>query len=72
MKLIILIYEIDDYVRKLFFKECFTDQDHFSGQDPDEFIPIEYLERRNHNIKFSALTIAKKLMSDTLRYKYII
>ncbi|GBB99303.1 hypothetical protein RclHR1_03480007 [Rhizophagus clarus] len=47
-------YNYDDYARKLFFKECFAVQDHFSAQDPDEIIPKEYLARRNHDIKFRA------------------
>ncbi|CAB5205669.1 unnamed protein product [Rhizophagus irregularis] len=39
-------YNYDDYARKLFFKECFAVQDHFSAQEPDEIIPTEYLARR--------------------------
>ncbi|UZO23198.1 uncharacterized protein OCT59_015542 [Rhizophagus irregularis] len=57
-------YNYDDYARKLFNKECFADQNHFSAQDPDEIIPMEYLERRNHNIKFRAFRPMVKLKSD--------
>jgi hypothetical protein len=59
-----LYYKIDDYARKLFNRECFADQNHFSAQDPDEIIPTEYLERRNHNIKFRAFRPIVKLKSD--------
>ncbi|RIA86148.1 hypothetical protein C1645_856694 [Glomus cerebriforme] len=38
-------YNYDDYARKLFRKECFADQDHFSSQDPYEIIPEEHLVR---------------------------
>jgi hypothetical protein len=48
------IRNIDDYVRKLFIRRCFVYQNHFSGQDPDEIIPNEYLKSRNHDIKFGA------------------
>ncbi|CAB5370424.1 unnamed protein product [Rhizophagus irregularis] len=57
----------DDYARKLFFKECFADQDHFSAQDPNEIIPPEYRERRNHNIKFRAFRPIVKLKSDNIK-----
>ncbi|GBC18552.2 hypothetical protein GLOIN_2v1769895 [Rhizophagus irregularis DAOM 181602=DAOM 197198] len=57
-------YNYDDYARKLFFKECFANQDHFSAQDPKEIIPTEYRERRNHNIKFRAFRPIAKLKSD--------
>ncbi|GBB86552.1 hypothetical protein RclHR1_12990001 [Rhizophagus clarus] len=57
-------YNYDDYARKLFNKECFADQNHFSAQEPDEIIPTEYLERRNHNIKFRAFRPIVKLKSD--------
>ncbi|PKY41679.1 hypothetical protein RhiirA4_441462 [Rhizophagus irregularis] len=57
-------YNYDDYARKLFFKECFANQDHFSAQDPNEIIPTEYRERRNHNIKFRAFRPIAKLKSD--------
>ncbi|PKY30080.1 hypothetical protein RhiirB3_485423 [Rhizophagus irregularis] len=60
----------DDYARKLFNKECFADQNHFSAQDPDEIIPMEYLERRNHNIKFRAFRPMVKLKSD--KYEWFI
>ncbi|CAB5370416.1 unnamed protein product [Rhizophagus irregularis] len=56
-------YNYDDYARKLFFKECFANQDHFSAQDPNEIIPKEYLARRNHNIKFRAFRPIVKLKS---------
>jgi hypothetical protein len=58
-----LSYKTDDYARKLFFKECFANQDHFSVQDPNEIIPLEYQERRNHNIKFRAFRPIVKLKS---------
>ncbi|PKK73779.1 hypothetical protein RhiirC2_709382 [Rhizophagus irregularis] len=58
----------DDYARKLFFKECFADQDHFSAQDPNEIIPPEYRERRNHNIKFRAFRPIVKLKSDNIKW----
>src|SRR4051794_21594524 len=48
------LFFTDDYIKKLFRKECFADQDHFSSQDPDQIIPVEYRERRNHNIDFRA------------------
>src|SRR5436189_4085692 len=58
----------DDYVSKLFHKECFADQHHFSAQDPDQIIPKEYLARRNHDINFRAFrpTIVK-LQSDEFK-----
>ncbi|RGB23884.1 hypothetical protein C1646_805703 [Rhizophagus diaphanus] len=58
----------DDYARKLFFKECFADQDYFSAQDPNEIIPPEYRERRNHNIKFRAFRPIVKLKSDNIKW----
>ncbi|PKY32551.1 hypothetical protein RhiirB3_450819 [Rhizophagus irregularis] len=61
-------YNYDDYARKLFFKECFADQDHFSAQDPNEIIPPEYRERRNHNIKFRAFRPIVKLKSDNIKW----
>uniref|UniRef100_U9SY66 Uncharacterized protein n=1 Tax=Rhizophagus irregularis (strain DAOM 181602 / DAOM 197198 / MUCL 43194) TaxID=747089 RepID=U9SY66_RHIID len=57
-------YNYDDYARKLFFKECFAVQDHFSAQEPDEIIPTEYLARRNHDIKFRAFKPLVKLETD--------
>ncbi|RGB23906.1 hypothetical protein C1646_805619 [Rhizophagus diaphanus] len=61
-------YNYDDYARKLFFKECFADQDHFSAHDPDDIIPIEYRERRNHDIKFRAFKPLVRLESN--KYKW--
>ncbi|PKY53511.1 hypothetical protein RhiirA4_471776 [Rhizophagus irregularis] len=65
-------YNYDDYARKLFFKECFANQDHFSVQDPNEIIPAEYLERRNHDIKFRAFRPMVNLKSNKIKwYDYI-
>src|SRR5688572_1305571 len=64
VKFTLLSYKIDDYARKLFFKECFAVQDHFSAQEPDEIIPTEYLARRNHDIKFRAFKPLVKLETD--------
>ncbi|RGB41646.1 hypothetical protein C1646_751942 [Rhizophagus diaphanus] len=63
-------YNYDDYARKLFFKECFADHDHFSGQDPDEIIPKEYKARRNHNIKFRAFRPIDEMKSDKYKPSY--
>jgi hypothetical protein len=63
VKFTVFIFKIDDYAKKLFFKECFANQDHFSAQDPDEIIPSQYRERRNHNIKFRAFKPIVKLNS---------
>ncbi|CAB5360282.1 unnamed protein product [Rhizophagus irregularis] len=63
-------YNYDDYARKLFFKECFADHDHFSGQDPDEIIPTEYKARRNHNIKFRAFRPIDEMKSDKYKPYY--
>ncbi|CAG8721935.1 2494_t:CDS:10, partial [Rhizophagus irregularis] len=59
---------MNDYARKLFFKECFADQDHFSAHDPDDIIPIECRERRNHDIKFRAFKPLVRLESN--KYKW--
>ncbi|CAB5389562.1 unnamed protein product [Rhizophagus irregularis] len=65
-------YNYDDYARKLFFKECFANQDHFSVQDPNEIIPPEYLARRNHDIKFRAFRPMVRLKSNKIKwYDYI-
>jgi hypothetical protein len=59
-------FTIDDYVKKLFRKECFADQDHFSSQDP---IPDEFLIRRNDNIEFKAFkSTIVNLQSDKFRW----
>ncbi|GBC09477.1 hypothetical protein RclHR1_00890013 [Rhizophagus clarus] len=63
-------YNYDDYARKLFNKECFADQNHFSANDPNEIIPIEYQERRNNNIKFRAFRPIVKLKSDKYEWYY--
>ncbi|PKY50669.1 hypothetical protein RhiirA4_531052 [Rhizophagus irregularis] len=63
-------YNYDDYARKLFLKECFANQDHFSAQDPNEIIPKEYLARRNHNIKFRAFRPIVKLRAKVEWYDY--
>jgi len=59
-----MIIFIDDYVRKLFRKECFADQSHFSAQEVYEIIPKKYLIRRNHNPEFKAFKPIDKLRSD--------
>jgi hypothetical protein len=66
-------FTTDDYVKKLFRKECFADQDHFSSQDPDQIIPLEFLIRRNDNIEFKAFkpTIVN-LQSDKFRWHTIL
>jgi hypothetical protein len=64
VKFTIFILKIDDYARKLFYKECFANQDHFSAHDPNEIIPIEYQERRNHDIKFKAFKPIVRLKSN--------
>src|SRR5436190_19319933 len=56
VKFTIFIFITDDYVNKLFNKECFADQDHFSIQDSDQIIPKEYLARLNYDINFRAFT----------------
>ncbi|PKC54360.1 hypothetical protein RhiirA1_507095 [Rhizophagus irregularis] len=53
----------NDFARKLFIR-CFADQGHLLGQDPDEIIPKEYLERYNNDTKFRALIPMVKLKSD--------
>ncbi|RGB41636.1 hypothetical protein C1646_751929 [Rhizophagus diaphanus] len=63
-------YNYDDYARKLFFKECFADHDHFSGQDPEEIIPTQYKARRNHNIKFRAFRPIDEMKSDKYKSYY--
>ncbi|POG75676.1 hypothetical protein GLOIN_2v1475226 [Rhizophagus irregularis DAOM 181602=DAOM 197198] len=63
-------YNYDDYARKLFYKECFADQDHFSALDPNEIIPEEYRERRNHNIKFRAFRPIIELRTDKYELYY--
>ncbi|PKY62203.1 hypothetical protein RhiirA4_488280 [Rhizophagus irregularis] len=65
-------YNYDDYVRKLFFKECFASQDHFSVQNPNEIILPEYLARRNHDIKFRAFRPIVRLKSNKIKwYDYV-
>jgi hypothetical protein len=51
------MFVTDDYVTKLFRKECFAIQNYFSAQDPYNIIPEKYQERRNHNIKFRAFGV---------------
>ncbi|RGB38581.1 hypothetical protein C1646_812538 [Rhizophagus diaphanus] len=65
-KAIPLLFEnkYDDYARKVFIR-CFADQDHSSGQDPDEIIMEGYLEYYNYSdTKFRAFTPMVRLMSD--------
>jgi len=47
----VFVYNIDDYARKLFYKECFVHQDHFLIQDSHEIILKEY-QKNNNNTKF--------------------
>ncbi|RIA86146.1 hypothetical protein C1645_829712 [Glomus cerebriforme] len=57
-------YNYDDYTRKLFRKECFADQDHFSAQDPYEIIPEEQQVKCNRDTEFRAFRPIVKLESD--------
>jgi hypothetical protein len=66
--MLFIIFVIDDYARKLFRKECFADQDHFSALDSCEIIPRKYLERRNQDIKFRAFKPMFNLRSDKHRW----
>src|SRR5688572_26803988 len=63
--MILALFITDDYINKLFHKECFADQVHLSVQVPEQIIPKEYLERRNHDINFKAFrSTIVKLHSD--------
>jgi hypothetical protein len=59
----ILIYNfffiyIDDYVKKLFRKECFANQNYISIQKHNIIIPVKYQERdSNHGIKFRSFEV---------------
>lgn len=55
---------IDDYVRKLFRKECFADQDHFSAQDPYEIIPRGFTSGHFREKNFMAFRPKDRLQSD--------
>ncbi|CAI2171922.1 12733_t:CDS:10 [Funneliformis geosporum] len=61
-------YDYDDYTRKLFRKECFADQNHFSAQDSHEIIPKKYNIKRNNNPEFKAFKPIDKLKSDRESY----
>jgi hypothetical protein len=54
----------DDYARKLFRKECFADQDHFSAQDPYEIIPSGFISGRFREKNFMAFRPKDRLQSD--------
>ncbi|CAB5370454.1 unnamed protein product [Rhizophagus irregularis] len=48
----------DDYIRKLFRKECFANQNYLSIQKHNIIIPVKYQERNSHHgIKFRAFEI---------------
>ncbi|PKK76736.1 hypothetical protein RhiirC2_844931 [Rhizophagus irregularis] len=57
-------YNYDDYVRKLFRKECFADQDHFSAQDPYEIIPRGFTSGHFREKNFMAFRPKDRLQSD--------
>ncbi|PKY56958.1 hypothetical protein RhiirA4_448878 [Rhizophagus irregularis] len=57
-------YHYDDYVKKLFRKECFANQNYL--QDPYNIIPEEYLELRNLGAQFRAFEF--NLKSDKCRW----
>ncbi|CAG8705421.1 11362_t:CDS:10, partial [Funneliformis caledonium] len=61
-------YDYDDYTRKLFRKECFADQNHFSAQDSHEIIPKKYSIQRSNNPEFIAFKPIDKLKSDRESY----
>ncbi|GES84550.1 hypothetical protein GLOIN_2v1838566 [Rhizophagus clarus] len=48
-------YNYDDYVKKLFRKECFVNQNYFLAKDHDNIIPEEYQKRRG--MKFRAFEV---------------
>ncbi|CAB4463688.1 unnamed protein product [Rhizophagus irregularis] len=51
-------YNYDDYIRKLFRKECFANQNYLSIQKHNIIIPVKYQERNSHHgIKFRAFEI---------------
>ena len=54
----------DDYVKKLFRKECFANQNYL--QVPCNIIPEEYLELRNLGVQFRAFKF--NLKSDKCRW----
>jgi hypothetical protein len=60
----------DDYVRKLFRKECFANQNYFPTQDPYTIIPEEYLKLRNLGVQFRAFEF--NLKSDKCRWYGVI
>ncbi|GBB88710.1 hypothetical protein RclHR1_15290001 [Rhizophagus clarus] len=57
-------YNYDDYVKKLFRKECFADQDHLSSQDPYEIIPKGFMSGRFREKNFMAFRPKSRLQSD--------
>ncbi|CAB4441096.1 unnamed protein product [Rhizophagus irregularis] len=51
-------YNYDDYIRKLFRKECFANQNYLSIQKHNIIIPVKYQERNSHHgIKFRAFEV---------------
>ncbi|RGB26308.1 hypothetical protein C1646_770586 [Rhizophagus diaphanus] len=51
-------YNYDDYVRKLFRKECFANQNYLSVQKHNITFPVKYQERNgNHEIKFRPFVV---------------
>jgi hypothetical protein len=59
-----LFFITGDYVGKLFRKECFADQDHFSAQDPYEIIPKGFVLGHFRQKKFIAFRPEDRLQSD--------
>ncbi|GBC04565.1 hypothetical protein RclHR1_05740007 [Rhizophagus clarus] len=57
-------YHYDDYARKLFRKECFANQDHFSAQDPYDIIPKSCQSRHFQDKTFMAFRPEDTLKSD--------
>ncbi|RIA85127.1 hypothetical protein C1645_879508 [Glomus cerebriforme] len=57
-------YHYVDYAKKLFRKECFADQDHFSAQDPYDIIPNGFRSGYFREKVFIAFRPVDKLQSD--------
>ncbi|GBC10383.1 hypothetical protein RclHR1_09590006 [Rhizophagus clarus] len=58
------MYNYENYVRKLFRKDCFSDQDHFSAQDPYEIIPGGFISGHFREKNFMAFRPKFRLQSD--------
>ncbi|CAB5370451.1 unnamed protein product [Rhizophagus irregularis] len=59
-------YNYDDYVKKLFRKECFANQNYLSVQKHNIIIPVKYQERHSsHGIQFKAFEV--NLRSDKIK-----